>query len=39
MVMAYLSKHYTLEAVGTDFDVSYATGSRAVKDHEQPCQR
>jgi len=36
--MAYLSKHYTLEDVGTAFGVSYATVSRAVKDHEQPCQ-
>ena len=38
MAMAYLSKHYTLEAVGTAFGVSYATVSRAVKSHEQQCQ-
>jgi hypothetical protein len=35
MVMAYLSKHYTLEVVGTAFGVSYATVSRAVKSHDQ----
>jgi len=38
MAMAYLSKHYTLEAVGTAFGVSCATVSRAVRGHEQPCQ-
>jgi putative transposase len=35
MAMAYLSKHYTLEVVGTAFGVSYATVSRAVKSYEQ----
>jgi putative transposase len=38
MAMAYLSKHYTLAAVGAVFGVSYATVSRAVRDHEQQCQ-
>jgi len=36
MAKAYLSGHYTLEAVGTHFGVSYATVSRAVKHTE--CQ-
>lgn len=31
MALAYLSGHYTLEAVGEHFGVSYATVSRAVK--------
>ncbi|MCK4704840.1 MAG: addiction module toxin RelE, partial [Gammaproteobacteria bacterium] len=36
MAKAYLSGHYTLEAVGVVFGVSYATVSRAVKSNE--CQ-
>lgn len=36
MAKAYLSGHYTLEAVGIHFGVSYATVSRAVKQLE--CQ-
>jgi putative transposase len=31
MARAYISGHYTLQSVGTHFDVSYATVSRAVK--------
>ena len=38
MAMAYLSRHYTLVAVGMAFGVSYATVSRAVKSYEQQCQ-
>jgi hypothetical protein len=34
MAKAYLSGHYTLEAVGSYFGVSYATVSRAVKSLE-----
>ena len=34
MAKAYLSGHYTLEAVGRHFGVSYATVSRAVKLYE-----
>jgi REP element-mobilizing transposase RayT len=36
MAEAYRSGHYTLAQVGDEFGVSYATVSRAVKDHE--CQ-
>ncbi len=36
MAEAYRSGHYTLAKVGDEFGVSYATVSRAVKDHE--CQ-
>jgi hypothetical protein len=32
---AYLSGHYTLEEVGREFKVSYATVSRAVKVNEE----
>lgn len=35
MSKAYLSGHYTLEAVGNHFGVSYATVSRAVKKFEE----
>lgn len=35
MALAYLSGHYTLEAVGEHFGVSYATVSRAVKWFER----
>lgn len=38
MAMAYLSQHYTLEAVGKVFCVSYATVSRAVKVYEKRCK-
>ncbi len=36
MAEAYRSGHYTLAKVGDEFGVSYATVSRAVKEHE--CQ-
>ena len=36
--MAYLSNHYTLEAVGKAFGVSYATVSRAVTRYERRCK-
>jgi hypothetical protein len=36
MAEAYRSGHYTLAQVGAEFGVSYATVSRAVKEHE--CQ-
>jgi putative transposase len=35
MATAYLSGHYTLEEVGTQFKVSDATVSRAVKANEE----
>lgn len=38
MAMAYLSKHYTLEAVGKAFCVSHATVSRAVTHYENRCE-
>ena len=36
MAEAYRSGHYTLAKVGDEFEVSYATVSRTVKDYE--CQ-
>jgi len=38
MAEAYRSGHYTLEEVGEEFGVSYATVSRAVKSYEHECQ-
>jgi hypothetical protein len=35
MAKAYLSGHYTLEEIGREFGVSYATVSRAVKLYEK----
>ena len=35
MATAYLSGHYSLEEVGRQFRVSYATVSRAVKANEK----
>ena len=35
MAKAYMSGHFTLEEVGEEFGVSYATVSRAVKLYEE----